>query len=60
VRRAGHSGAGAALIALGSSGAPGRLIERLQPFGGEVIQTSLDTDQENTLRAALGGVTPAG
>jgi uncharacterized membrane protein len=51
---------GAALIALGSSGAPDRLIERLQPFGGEVIQTSLDADQEEHLRAALGGVASAG
>src|SRR5215203_1927966 len=29
----------AALIALGSSQAPDKLLERLQPFGGEVIQT---------------------
>jgi uncharacterized membrane protein len=51
---------GAALIALGSSGAPEKVIERLQPFGGEVIQTSLDADQEEHLRAALGGVAAAG
>ena len=47
---------GAALIALGSSGAPDKVIERLRPFGGEIIQTSLDADQEEHLRAALGGV----
>ena len=51
---------GAALIALGSSGAPDKVIERLRPFGGEVIQTSLDEDQEEHLRAALGGVASAG
>jgi uncharacterized membrane protein len=51
---------GAALIALGSSGAPDKVIERVKPFGGEVIQTSLDTDQEEHLRAALGGVAAAG
>src|SRR5918993_1255485 len=33
---------GAALIALGSSSAPEKLLERLRPFGGDVIQTSLD------------------
>jgi uncharacterized membrane protein len=47
---------GAALLALGSSGAPDKVIERLRPFGGEVIQTSLDADQEEHLRAALGTV----
>jgi uncharacterized membrane protein len=51
---------GAALIALGSSGAPERVVERLRPFGGEVIQTSLDADQEEHLRAALGSVATAG
>ena len=50
---------GAALIALGSSGAPDRVIERLRPYGGEVIQTSLDADQEEHLRAALGSVAAA-
>jgi uncharacterized membrane protein len=50
---------GAALIALGSSGAPDKLIDRLRPFGGDVIQTSLDADQEEHLRAALGGVASA-
>jgi uncharacterized membrane protein len=47
---------GAALIALGSSNAPEKVIERVRPFGGEIIQTSLDTDQEEHLRAALASV----
>lgn len=50
---------GAALIALGSSGAPDKVIERVKPFGGEIIQTSLDADQEEHLRAALGSLAPA-
>jgi uncharacterized membrane protein len=50
---------GAALIALGSSDAPDKVIERVKPFGGAVIQTSLDTDQEEHLRAALSGVASA-
>lgn len=45
---------GAALIALGRAGAPEKVIERVKPFGGEVIQTSLDEDAEAHLRAALG------
>ena len=44
----------AALIALGSSQAPDKLLERLQPYGGHVIQTSLDTEQEERLRSSLG------
>ena len=51
---------GAALIALGSSDAPDKVIERVKPFGGEGIQTSLDADQEEHLRAALKGVATAG
>ena len=50
---------GAALIALGSSGAPEKLLERLRPYGGEVIQTSLDEDAEERVRAGLGGAVPA-
>ncbi len=44
----------AALIALGRSDAPERVLERLRPFGGEVIQTSLSEDDEQRLRVALG------
>ncbi|HWM11941.1 MAG TPA: DUF1269 domain-containing protein [Solirubrobacteraceae bacterium] len=48
----------AALIALGQSDARDKLLERIKPFGGNVIQTSLDNDSEERLRAALQG-TPA-
>ena len=50
---------GAALIALGRSDAPQRVLERLKPYGGEVIQTSLDEEAEERLRAALGEGAPA-
>jgi len=49
---------GAALIALGRAGAPEKVIERVRPYGGEVIQTSLTDENEAQLRAALGE--PAG
>ena len=49
----------AALIALGSSNAPDKLLERLQPYGGDVIQTSLDHEQEERLRSSLGAGTEA-
>jgi uncharacterized membrane protein len=45
---------GAALIVLGRAQSPERVIERVKPYGGEVIQTSLDPDQEEHLKAALG------
>jgi uncharacterized membrane protein len=51
---------GAALIMLGRSDAPDKLIERVKDYGGEVIQTSLDADQEDHLRAALGEPVAAG
>jgi uncharacterized membrane protein len=44
----------AALIALGSSQAPDKLLERLQPYGGDVIQTSLAAEEEERLRSSLG------
>jgi uncharacterized membrane protein len=50
---------GAALIMLGRAEAPERVLERVRPFGGEVIQTSLDTEQEERLRTALGEGAPA-
>jgi uncharacterized membrane protein len=50
---------GVALIALGHSDARDKLIERLKPYGGELIQTSLSTDDEEHLRAALGDRVPA-
>jgi uncharacterized membrane protein len=44
----------AALIALGSTDARDKLIDRVKPYGGEIIQTSLSRDAEEHLRAALG------
>jgi uncharacterized membrane protein len=43
-----------ALIFLGRTDAPDKVLDRLKPYGGEVIQTSLDTEREGLLRAALG------
>jgi uncharacterized membrane protein len=45
---------GAALIVLGRAQSPERVIERVKPYGGEIIQTSLDPDQEEHLKEALG------
>ena len=45
---------GGALIALGSSSGTGKVLERVSKYGGEVIQTSLSTEDEEHLRAALG------
>jgi uncharacterized membrane protein len=44
----------AALIVLGRTGAPDKVIDRVKPYGGEVMQSSLGDDQEAHLRAALG------
>jgi len=49
----------AALIALGSTEARDKLLERITPYGGDVIQTSLDKEDEEKLRAALGTEAPA-
>jgi uncharacterized membrane protein len=49
---------GAALIALGRSDTPERVLERLSQFGGEVIQTSLSEEDEARLQAALGAAAP--
>jgi len=48
---------GAALIALGRSDAPQKVIDRVKGYGGHVIQTSLDEDAEQRLRSALGDST---
>lgn len=49
----------AALIALGSTDARDKLVERVKPYGGEIIQTSLSTEDEEQVRAALGEGAPA-
>jgi uncharacterized membrane protein len=49
----------AALIALGSTEARDKVIERVKPYGGHVIQTSLSDEAEQQLRAALGEKAPA-
>jgi uncharacterized membrane protein len=49
----------AALIMLGRADAPERVLERVKPYGGEVIQTSLDNEEEERLRAALGESVPS-
>jgi uncharacterized membrane protein len=49
----------AALIMLGKADAPDRVLERIRGFGGEVVQTSLDTEEEERLRAALGESVPS-
>jgi uncharacterized membrane protein len=45
---------GAALIVLGRSDAPDKVIERVKPYGGQVIQTSLSDEAEQHLRDAIG------
>jgi uncharacterized membrane protein len=44
----------AALIVLGSTDARDKVIERVKSYGGEILQSSLSTEQEQQLRAALG------
>jgi uncharacterized membrane protein len=45
---------GAALIVLGSAQARDKVIDRVKGYGGDVIQTSLSTEEEKQLRSALG------
>ncbi len=56
---AGIPAGGAALIALGSSNAPEKFLDRVRPYGGNVIQTSLDDEEEARLRSSLGEGVPA-
>jgi uncharacterized membrane protein len=44
----------AALIALGSTEARDKLVERISPYGGEILQTSLDEEDEERLRSVMG------
>jgi uncharacterized membrane protein len=37
-----------------------KLIARVKPYGGEIIQTSLSTQEEQNLRDALGAGAAAG
>jgi uncharacterized membrane protein len=46
---------GAALIALGKTEARDKVIDRMRPFGGDIIHTSLSDEDEEHLRAALAG-----
>jgi uncharacterized membrane protein len=50
---------GAALIALGSTEARDKLIDRVKPYGGEILQTSLSEEEEQRLRSAMGEKVPA-
>jgi len=49
---------GAALVLLGRAEARDKVLERVAPYGGHVIQTSLNKDDEENLRAALGQAAP--
>jgi uncharacterized membrane protein len=44
---------GAALVTLVQSATPERVVDRIKQHGGEVVHTSLSTEQEEQLRAAL-------
>jgi uncharacterized membrane protein len=50
---------GAALILLGRTDAPEKVLDRVGRHGGEVIQTSLKPEEEERLRSALGESTAA-
>ena len=49
----------AALIVLGTSQARDKVIERIRPYGGEILQSSLSTEAEAQLRDALASSTAA-
>ena len=51
---------GAALIALGQSEARDKLLERMRPYGGEILQTSLSEEEEERLRSAMAADTTVG
>ena len=45
---------GAALVVLGRTPSRDKVVERVRPFGGTLLQTSLSADDEEHLRHALG------
>jgi uncharacterized membrane protein len=45
----------AALIVLVRSSTPDKVLPRIKEFGGHVIQSSLSTEREDELSAALSG-----
>ena len=45
----------AALIALGRTDARDKLMDRVRPYGGHIIQTSLSSEEEERLRASFEG-----
>ena len=49
----------AALIVLGSTDARDKVIARVSPYGGDILQSSLSNDQEEQLRSALAAAQPA-
>ena len=49
------SNGGAAVVVLVWCSTPEKVLPRISQFGGTVIQTTLDPDQESELQAALGG-----
>jgi len=49
----------AALIVLGSTQARDKVIQRVSPYGGEILQSSLSEEAEQQLRDALGSAARA-
>ena len=49
----------AALIVLGSTDARDKVIARVSPYGGDILQSSLSNEQEEQLRSALAAAQPA-
>ena len=45
---------GAALVVLGHTPSRDKVIERVRPFGGTLLETSLSPEDEERLRHALG------
>ena len=45
----------AILFIAGRTGAPDKVLERLKPFGGEVVTSNLSEDMDKKINDALGG-----